>query len=329
LGVHHAERWVWTIRNRILVGDQCPSYTHRVIKRNFDPATWFPSSYVNDILYTYYIEVSCPPAQDYSHALEYPVDPTAISHTSISSAMYTLPLGGFYTGLTRDDVGALRYLYRASNYNNEDIPPGSTVGLGGGVVSGGGNTGGGSTDGAWTPVTPPSTNVVTDPGTDPGTGTTTAIGLRPGVNRVRFVRVNYDSTLGAAFDAFTNVYTSPVVSNGRLVSQTVRRPVLQPDMVFTAADLLDGAYARTIPDWQQAPPPTGGSDLNGPGVLPPGVAITLGKIGPRFVNTFPLLGEDTAGYLVSLGSFDGSTNAPVLYPSHLSIQELERQVLGR
>ncbi|MGB9601977.1 MAG: hypothetical protein ACPMAG_04230, partial [Limisphaerales bacterium] len=31
--------------------------------------------------------------------------------------------GEFFTGLTRDDVGGLRYIYRADNFNVEQMPP--------------------------------------------------------------------------------------------------------------------------------------------------------------------------------------------------------------
>jgi hypothetical protein len=324
LGLAHAERFVWTIRQReLLPGAQCPVFDHWVIKRNFDPETWLPTSYVNGVLYTYLIVISCPPAQDFSHALEFPMDPTAITHTSLSSLYFGYQLGGFYSGLTRDDVGGLRYLYRSSNYNVEDLPAGSQIGLGGIPAGGGGSSG------AWTPIGVPSTNQVTDP-TDPtvpgGQGT---VAVRPGINKLQFVRVDYDSTVGAAFPAFTNAYSSTIVTNGRSFNQTVRRPVLAPDFVFSASDQLDGSHTRTQPVWVQAPAPAGGQDLDGPGVIPPGVNIAFNKIGPVLRNVFPLLGEDTGARSYTWGSFDGSTNAPIIYPSHLSIQELEARVLSR
>jgi hypothetical protein len=334
LGLTMAERYVWTLRFRqLLPGAQCPVYEHRVIKRNFDPETWLPTSYVNDVLYTYLIVVSCPPAQDFSHALEYPVDPTAITHTSISSRMFNYQLGGFYTGLTRDDVGGLRYIYRASNYNVEDLPPGAQVTTGGVIPGGGiGNVGGGGGggDGSWTPLPGPSTNQVTDPTApaDPGTGTPT-IALRPGIDRLRFQRVDYDSVLGSTFPDFTNIYSATIITNGRAVSQRVIRPVTQPDIVFSAADMLDGLASRDQPAYVQAPAPDGGQDINGPGTIPPGLNLTVSKIGPAFESTYPLLGEDSAIALPVWGSFDGTTNAPVVYPSQVSILELERRVLGR
>lgn len=329
MGLAHSERFVWTLRNReLLPGAQCPLFDHWVIKRNFDPVTWLPTSYVNGVLYTYLIVVSCPPAQDYSHALEFPVDPTAITHTSISSGGYTIQPGAFYTGLTRDDVGGLRYLYRTGNYNTEDVPTGAVVG--GGFVGGSGG------DGGWIPIPPPATNVVTDPTdpTDPNAGggglpAQPTLGLRPGIGRLQFVRVDYDGLLGANFPAFTNAYSSIIITNGRSINQTVRRPVTAPDIVFSAGDLLDGGFSRTQPVYVPAPAPAGGGALNGPGVIPPGINITFNKIGPVFRNVYPLLGEDTGFGSYTWGSFDGSTNAPVIYPSYLSIQEIERQVLGR
>jgi hypothetical protein len=55
---------------------------------------------------------------------------------------------------------------------------------------------------------------------------------------------------------------------------------------------------------------------------------------PYFVNTFSAFldtpGEDTASSSGVWGSFDGSTNAPIIYPYEggLTLQELRRRVLA-
>ncbi|MBL9136948.1 MAG: hypothetical protein JNK85_13840 [Verrucomicrobiales bacterium] len=324
LGLTHAERFVWTMRDRDEISPPgCPFYVHRVIKRSFDPVTWLPTSYVNGVLYTYLVMVSCDPA--WSDAREFPVDPTAISHTSLSSWFYGLQFGGYYTGLTRDDAGGFRYLYRANNFNVEDVPAGSTVGFG--LVSSGGGGGG---SGSWTPISPPSTNV-TDTNAVPNQPATLL--LRPGVEKIRFVRANYDSILGNTFRAITNIYTSQAVTNSRLIAQTVRRPVTVPDILFSAGDSLDGNVNRSDPAYIESPDPDAGTvinGLNGPGVIPPAQTISFNKNGPRFGHGGPpLVGEDDATVLWVWGSFDGTTNAPIVYPFHTSIKELESQVLGR
>src|SRR5439155_706987 len=50
LGLASPDRYVWALRERRVIVN-LPFYL--VIKRNFDPVTLAPSSYVNGVLYTY------------------------------------------------------------------------------------------------------------------------------------------------------------------------------------------------------------------------------------------------------------------------------------
>ena len=59
LGLASPERYAFTLRDRRVLPDNDVQYL--VIKRNFDPVTLGPSSYVNDVLYTYYIGEFVPP----------------------------------------------------------------------------------------------------------------------------------------------------------------------------------------------------------------------------------------------------------------------------
>jgi len=127
LGLAPAERYVWTLRARFAG----PPVTYSVIKRNFDPVTFNPSSYVNGVLYTYQI------IQTYTtptwEAVEFEVDPSVPSVSSVtalnvwggtvlaSGMSAVLSPGLFFTGLTRDDVGGLRYIYRPDNVNVETL----------------------------------------------------------------------------------------------------------------------------------------------------------------------------------------------------------------
>ncbi len=121
LGVGAAERWVYTLRDRF-VRDTTPFYT--VIQRNFDPVTLNPSLYVNGQLYSYSVQqVSTDP--DRWDATERPVLPGIPSFSTVASFMnghQGLPDGVFVTGLTREDVGAWRYLYSPYNYNYTILP---------------------------------------------------------------------------------------------------------------------------------------------------------------------------------------------------------------
>jgi hypothetical protein len=65
-----------------------------------------------------------------SEAVEIPVDvyANAYRYAPVSATMENfLDVGGFYSGLTRDDVAGLRYLYRANHVHWEDVPTNSIV----------------------------------------------------------------------------------------------------------------------------------------------------------------------------------------------------------
>src|SRR5439155_9693799 len=62
LGLTYPDRYTWTIRTReTQPGLSCPFMIYTVIKRNFDPVTWEPSSYVNGNLLSYEIFEFCAP----------------------------------------------------------------------------------------------------------------------------------------------------------------------------------------------------------------------------------------------------------------------------
>ena len=169
LGLADAVRYTWALHNRYTgaVGASCTpaaynnsvGYEYSVIQRNFEyfltPLSYIStngqvgqySPYVNGELYSYNIYENCgealqsPPDAD---AIEIPLDP--LHHNPpVASGLGEdgLIWGYFYTGLTRDDVAGLRWLYSSSNYFApsagylESPAPGSQV-IG---TSGGGTTG--------------------------------------------------------------------------------------------------------------------------------------------------------------------------------------------
>jgi hypothetical protein len=344
MGLAAAERYVWTLRSRVVIAN-IPIYA--VIKRNFDPVTFSPSSYVNGTLYTYTI-VQTYANPDAWEPVEFTVDPLAPSITSV--AAYSGTQGGtvdpnkgflvnyqpgmFFSDLTRDDVGALRYMLRHNNYNVEDLPlntailPGST-GATGPISSG--------TE-PWNPVSTGffATNVLVTNITGV-VGITNFIALRPGVEKVTFKRLNYDSLLGNTLVTITNRYTDFYVSNRVEFRQTVQRVQNRPDILFSAADLgVDAAgipfvFARTIAfnDNNLINGDPNALINAGPGVIQAPIEITFSKVGPYFININGGSEEtvDIIGFV--WGSFDGSTNAPILYPTGTSIKDIERIVLGR
>jgi hypothetical protein len=132
LGLTDPERYVWVIHNRgRLPGNPppCPDGMHyEIAKRNFDPVpsgldAFWTSSYVNGVLYTYQIVEACTGPPPLADAIEIPVDPEANAFTSVAGRINgNIEVGSFYTSLTRDDVGGLRYLYGTNNMNFESIP---------------------------------------------------------------------------------------------------------------------------------------------------------------------------------------------------------------
>jgi hypothetical protein len=311
LGLASPERYTWTLRN---VTDD-PIYT--VIKRNFDPVTFSPSSFVNGTLYTYVIQDPVFLAPAFADAVEIQVDPLQFGYSAVASgfgSFYTPSfLGEFYTGLTRDDVGGLRYLYRTNNYQFENLLAGTT---------GSGLSASGS---PWTPIG--GTNVVS-------TNSAVDLAVRPGVDKITFKRANYDSLIGS-FIITTNSYTDKFVTNSTVKSQTVQRTLQAPDLLFAAEDLglVDGSPIRlTRTDssgWINNDAINGQATLDGPGVITPQKVFTYSKIGPFYFNLPPgFMDELQSLQGAAWGNFDGSTNEPIVFPVGTSIQELEQQVLS-
>ena len=166
---------------------------------------------------------------------------------------------------------------------------------------------------------------------------TDTVGLRQGMDKFTFVRQNYDSLLGRFFQPITNKYTLVGITNSATVSQTFERVVTRPDFLFTAQE-------RMVPDeaWLSVgfrTEPGRGSGYNtdnilnpdavdGPGTREPFVEITFNKVGPLYRNIGPsFLTEANQTTNFIWGSFDGSTNAPIVYPSSSSIANLENLVL--
>ncbi len=345
VGLTDPRQFVFALRSRFIVGGAPTNYF--VIKRNFDPVTWDYSSFINGQLWTYssIFEVENP-AQSIV-AVE-PVDPLALGGLLNAPVTATSPFGGFWTGLTRDDVGGLKYIYRSLNQNVETVT--NALGAGFGVV-----TSGASSGSPWAVPAP----VQTGTGTAiPGASTNFVdAAVRPGVGKLTFQRVFYDSQLGF-FLSNTVAWTDRFVTNGSTIQQNLVRAQVIPDILFDGRDLFDATDSDTgapallsevqgaaTPVWQNNDALNGqtGNGANGqslgPGIIPPSsgtlptVNFIFNTVGPVIVNIFPLpsgfLSEiNNAGTLFLWGSFDGTTNEPVIYPKKASIEELERIVLG-
>lgn len=226
--------------------------------RNYDPTTWEPTNRVNTTSYSASV-ISFDSPIDFWGAVETPLD--ALTDLDSTSAGLATPDGAHSTPqsgqivhrLSRDDVGRLRYLLATANANVEVLPPDITDENGG-------------------------TNFVN-------------LALRPGVNRIRFQRMPYDTTL-SMFPAVTNVMDDRLFQGGTIVTQRIQRVCTRPDIVFSAAEWINagGGFdpvrirfgVRTnLSSFNAA------FETDGPGVIFPGCVITFNKTSPHFFNQRP------------------------------------------
>ena len=460
LGAAEPDRYTFALHSRALpAGSQCPNYDYLVVVRNFDPVTYQYSPYVNGVLYSFGILELCNAsaatqgnfAPELADAQETAVDPTQEANELSAVAANGILLGGYYTGLTRDDVGELRYEWSTNRVNNESVSPDSQLQVSNtptilstsnfnllltaelvdtpaqfasnfpGLTITGSNF-------AWTSniVTTNVTTIITtvtntSPFGPPGNGTVTTntntvttlstnfesvftysfgnitfpltyidtngqvvvdtnnylvtpantcgfnilsntgsisttntnngvvtvvpspqlaveiptciaapVQLREGMERINFVRVDFDSFIGQTWGPVSNIYTLTAISNSRPTVQVLTRRVTAPDITFSVSDMLGGPAAITQNDLSRTAPNFNAANalpnLAGPGTITPGgSAIILNNVGPVFENTpAPFIG---GGVGTAWGSFDGTTNAPVLYPTTTTLQSLLNSML--
>ena len=254
-----------------------PDYMARL---NFDPVTFVPSSYVDGTLYAAFIDIF-----KNTNVMEvYSVDPESDSFTAVTSG--GLSYGAFYGGLTYDDVGGLAYLFSTNTINYEQVLP---------DVSGVGANANSWVNGAW----------------------------RPGIDKISLVLHSTNPGSGT-FMRMTNCYTDTYLTNGIMVQQQLQRVIVQPDFLFTVTDLFDGSinssgeqYARTgTTNWINNSLLNGNPSGEGPGIIAPPIKISFG-ISDRLTDTYGWQNNDELvqdDRTIAFGSFDGTTNVPVVYP---------------
>lgn len=148
LGLADPERFSWTLHDRILPsGGVCPvDEWYTVVGRNYDDYLNFSvtnliySSYVNDVLYSYFVIENCTGTPT-AYTVPFSTDPEATAYTAVAANNFDgsgifylntdqgqplntgggLQVGTFYSGLTRDDVAGLKYLY-ATNMVAYEMP---------------------------------------------------------------------------------------------------------------------------------------------------------------------------------------------------------------
>jgi hypothetical protein len=331
MGLAQPERWAWTIysKHTETVGGQ--DYTNYTVRQyNYSPVgDHHATPIVNGTYYTYKLTLYPLAAPPFDDMVEAPVG--LFPYSSVAGfGIYTFNTGEFFPSLTQDDIGGLRWLYHRDRLVVENLITNAILGQ---------PIGGGS---PWLPFFT-STNFIT-----PGTTATNAAAfvtnvltfqaLRPGINKLQFQRVNYDSLLGNRFNPFTNYWTDTYLSNGVMQLQPAQRVITQPDILFVVDDL--GVFALSgLPviaarsgtgNWQNNDPFNGadGAVDGGPGVIQGPVSITFSRLLPYFENYLPYYvsgiggntasDDETAASPPSMiwGSFDATTNAPVIFPAY-------------
>jgi hypothetical protein len=247
-----------------------------IVQRNFDPQTLAASPYVNGTFYFYNIS-----SQGNQHSVNpFAVDPFDETYTAVAD--FNLNAGGFYTGLTYDDVGGLAYLLSTNNVNYENLLP---------DVSGTGANSNSFVNGAW----------------------------RSGMDKITFIPQPVDSQSGA-FLPTTNYFTDSYIINGILQQQQMARVISQPDFLFSAGDVTLGIpampfFTRTgTTNWLNNAAANGNTNGAGPGVIQPQVQIVFNKLGQQFVSAGNISDEQVFDQSQVWASFDNSINAPVTYP---------------
>lgn len=301
LGLAMPERYVWSLRSR----NASPADTnYTVLNLNYDPLTWQASQRVNGVLYDYLVwDALGIRGDEWASAVEwFQFDPDFQPYSSVIGGLGSrdeqlgsgpelfaaprLDTGHYFTGLTRDDIGGLRFLLSRENKRWEASVPGMTAA---------GSNG---------------TNYVN-------------VALRPGVDKLMFQRQHLDS-LSGEFRPVTNVVHDIYFTNDVAVTQTLQRVVTTPDILFRVRDLggtvsrytyqereLTDFFPRLF-DRSDTSKWVNHATLNdrgshaGPGVIRPPVHITF--------NTLGLYAFATGGnYVHSWGSFDASDAPPVIF----------------
>src|SRR5439155_607264 len=109
-------------------------------------------------------------------------------------------------------------------------------------------------------------------------------------------------------------------------------------IVFSAGDLVTPpttppliipTVAREVPRWNTNDIVPGSVGLFGPGTTEPTISFTFDKVAPILINDLgPAFVDEASAFLVFVwGSFDGTTNAPIVYPIGTSIYDLENQLV--
>jgi hypothetical protein len=176
---------------------------------------------------------------------------------------------------------------------------------------------------------------------------TNSISVLEGMEKMNFFRVDYDSLVSQTWTPFSNTWTLTAVSNNRPFTQTYTRVITRPDIIFSAQDLQSGPGTlpglfqdrRTAPNFFVTVVVTNNSPLGGPGTIGFGTtAIGSTNINIILDKTGPIFQVEAPSFQIPIGpgntnlpqfqwaSFDGTTNAPLVYPVNTDYQNLVNNI---
>ena len=300
LGLAQPTRFVYCVHDFSITNN---AIIASILQRNFDPFSFAPSQFVNGVKFEYSLGAGFGnDGQFYIGTTSYPKDPSGEAFTAVADygGFYysELAAGNFYTGLTRDDVGGLRYLLATNNYKFEAL-----------------------------------LSDVHGAGTNAGSYVNLA--LRAGVDKITFVRQDHDSLSGSAYVPVTNRFIDTYVNNKIVTHQQLERIVATPDIVFSVAPSVaapNGCARTGTSNWLNNSVLNGSPDLEGPGIIRPPINITFQHQVSAFADTGDT--QQSSASTIRWGSFDNSTNAPTDYPTdtfqgQIDTLEVDLQLWGK
>ncbi len=276
LGLASPDRYAFNLRSFSITNGAVDAV---VVQSNYDPITGQPSTSVNGNLLaydaTYFVSGGVANAALYI----FPADPYGPFDSAVADGLQSVGVGAYYNGLTADDAGGLRYLYATNNVHFEFQLPGIQL---------------------------------------VGTGSLVNGALRPGVDKITFAPQPVDPVSGAFLSA-TNQFVDTFYTNNTAIQQLLSRVTTQPDFLFSAANLVTTTawFDRTsTTNWMNNAAANGQPSAAGPGVISSPVKFVFNKFGPVW-ESGNSISEDapTQANPISWGTFDGSTNVSVPYPS--------------
>jgi hypothetical protein len=337
-GIGAPERYVWCLRDRATLPNNAGT-NYLVIQRNFDPfQARIPTNVVNGTIYTYTIFdpvavflTAGTTIGAYADAVERPVDPVATDFTTLAGIENSDParggnlgFGEYFTGMTREDAAAWKYLYSGNNFNIEDPPTGVALSTNSFIAGSPFQVAGASNTFV--------TNVLV----------TTA--LRPGVGSIELDRVVFDSLVGTVLNV-TNDYIDSFITNGIFDQQVLTRIQTTPDILFRSEDLGTIGFASPVEilrtdsaGWTDNSSinsangslGTGtGGGLAGPGVIEPAIEIVFNRVGPHRINQDPFfLDENTVAIQGFAYAHFDTANIFALFPNGSDVEEIEARIRG-